>query len=125
MNVAVWLIWLAAMLLMAVFGQTPALRWLLMLLPFCFAASALVTWLASRSLTLSVKVKEGGGKKQDQRPNPQRGVAGGIVEQELPIEGSNVAIYNPKTQKADRIGFRVDGDKKVRFFKSTGDVVGV
>lgn len=67
MNAAVWLIWLAAMLLMAVFGQTPALRWLLMLLPFCFIASALVTWLASRNLTLSVKVKEGGGKKQGAR----------------------------------------------------------
>lgn len=64
MNAAVWLIWLGAMLLMAVFGQTTALRWLLMLTPFCFAASALATWLASRKLTLSVKVREGGSKKQ-------------------------------------------------------------
>ena len=62
--------------------------------------------------------------KKHQRPNPQRGQQGGIVEQELPIQGSNVAIYNPKTEKADRVGFRVDGDKKVRVFKSTGDVVG-
>ena len=62
--------------------------------------------------------------KKHQRPNPQRGQQGGIVEQEQPIQGSNVAIYNPKTQKADRVGFRVDGDKKVRVFKSTGDVVG-
>ena len=62
--------------------------------------------------------------KKHQRPNPQRGVGGGIVEQEMPIQASNVAIYNPKTQKADRVGFRVDGDKKVRIFKSTGDVVG-
>ncbi|HWP52148.1 MAG TPA: DUF58 domain-containing protein [Clostridia bacterium] len=67
MNAAVWLIWLAAILLMAVFGQTPALRWLLMLLPFCFAASAFVTWLASKQLSISVKVKEGGGKKQGAR----------------------------------------------------------
>lgn len=67
MNAAVWLIWLATMLLMAVFGQTPALRWLVMLLPFCFAASALVTWLASKKLALSVKVREGGGKKQGAR----------------------------------------------------------
>ncbi|WMJ84381.1 DUF58 domain-containing protein [Oscillospiraceae bacterium LTW-04] len=67
MNAAVWLIWLAAILLVAVFGQTPALRWLLMLLPFCFVASALATWLASKKLTLSVKVKEGGGKKQGAR----------------------------------------------------------
>lgn len=64
MNAAVWLIWLAAMLLMAVFGQTIALRWLLMLTPFCFAASALATWLASRKLALSVRVREGGSKKQ-------------------------------------------------------------
>lgn len=62
--------------------------------------------------------------KKHQKPNPQRGVGGGIVEMELPIQVSNVAIYNPNTQKADRVGFRVDGDKKVRVFKSTGDVVG-
>ena len=62
--------------------------------------------------------------KKHKKPNPAQGVTGGIVEQELPIQGSNVAIYNPKTQKADRVGFRVDGDKKVRVFKSSGDVVG-
>ncbi|MFV0496883.1 MAG: DUF58 domain-containing protein [Candidatus Fimivivens sp.] len=67
MNAAVWLIWLAAILAMAVFGTTFALRWLLILLPFCFAASALATWLASKRLTLSVKVKEGGNKKQGAR----------------------------------------------------------
>lgn len=62
--------------------------------------------------------------KKHQKPNPARGIGGGIVEQELPIQASNVAIYNPKTQKADRVGFKVDGDKKVRVFKSTGEVVG-
>ncbi len=62
--------------------------------------------------------------KKHQKPNPARGLAGGIVELELPIQSSNVAIYNPKTQKADRVGFKVDGDKKVRVFKSTGEVVG-
>lgn len=62
--------------------------------------------------------------KKHQKPNPNRNVPGGIVEQELPIQGSNVAIYNPKTLKADRVGFRIDGDKKVRVFKSSGDVVG-
>lgn len=62
--------------------------------------------------------------KKHQKPNPNRNVPGGIVEMELPIQGSNVAIYNPKTQKADRVGFRVDGDQKVRVFKSSGDVVG-
>ena len=63
--------------------------------------------------------------KKHQRPNPQLGQQGGIVEQEQPIQASNVAIYNPKTQKADRVGFKVDGVKKVRVFKSSGDVVGV
>ena len=62
--------------------------------------------------------------KKHQRPNPQLGQQGGIVEQEQPIQASNVAIYNPKTQKADRVGFKVDGVKKVRVFKSSGDVVG-
>lgn len=62
--------------------------------------------------------------KKHQRPNPQRGVPGGVVEKELPIQASNIAIYNPKTQKADRVGFRVEGEKKVRVFKSTGEVVG-
>jgi large subunit ribosomal protein L24 len=62
--------------------------------------------------------------KKHQKPNPQLGQQGGIVEQELPIQASNVALYNPKTQKADRVGFRVDGEKKVRVFKSSGDVVG-
>lgn len=62
--------------------------------------------------------------KKHKRPNPAQGVSGGIVEQEQPIQSSNVAIYNPKTQKADRVGFKVDGEKKVRVFKSSGDVVG-
>ncbi|MAT93392.1 MAG: 50S ribosomal protein L24 [Halioglobus sp.] len=61
--------------------------------------------------------------KKHTRPNPQAGVAGGIVEQEAPIQVSNVAIFNPQTSKADRVGFRVDGDRKVRFFKSNGEVI--
>jgi len=62
--------------------------------------------------------------KKHKRPNPAQGVNGGIVEQEQPIQASNVAIYNPKTQKADRVGFKVEGEKKVRVFKSSGEVVG-
>jgi large subunit ribosomal protein L24 len=62
--------------------------------------------------------------KKHTRPNPAQGVSGGIVEIELPIQASNVAIYNPKSQKADRVGFKVEGDNKVRVFKSSGDVVG-
>jgi large subunit ribosomal protein L24 len=61
--------------------------------------------------------------KKHQKPNPNLGQAGGIVEQEAAIQASNVAIYNPETQKADRVGFRTEGDKKVRFFKSNNALV--
>lgn len=61
--------------------------------------------------------------KKHTRPNPQAGVAGGIVEKEAPIQVSNVAIFNPDTSKADRVGFKVDGDSKVRIFKSSGEVI--
>jgi large subunit ribosomal protein L24 len=62
--------------------------------------------------------------KKHTKPNPQAGVAGGIVEQEAPIQVSNVAIFNPGTSKADRVGFKIDGDSKVRIFKSSGEVIG-
>jgi large subunit ribosomal protein L24 len=58
--------------------------------------------------------------KKHTRPNPQAGVQGGIIEREAPIQVSNVAIFNPETNRADRIGYRVDGGKKVRVFKSSG-----
>lgn len=61
--------------------------------------------------------------KKHVRANPQVGEPGGIVDREMPIQASNVAIYNAKTEKADRVGFKVDGDKKVRVYKSTGDVI--
>jgi len=61
--------------------------------------------------------------KKHTKPNPQAGVAGGIVEQEAPIQGSNVAIFNPGTSKADRVGFKIDGDKKIRIFKSNGEAI--
>ena len=61
--------------------------------------------------------------KKHTKPNPQAGVAGGIVEQEAPIQVSNVAIFNPGTSKADRVGFKIDGDSKVRIFKSSGEVI--
>lgn len=58
--------------------------------------------------------------------NPMQGVAGGIVEKEMPIEISNIAIFNPVTKKADRIGFKtLEDGKKVRYFKSTNEVVDV
>jgi large subunit ribosomal protein L24 len=64
--------------------------------------------------------------KKHQKPNPVRGLAGGIVEMEMPIDISNVALFNPATQKADRVGVKVLEDgRKVRFFKSNGEVLDV
>ncbi|MCK9504813.1 MAG: 50S ribosomal protein L24 [Porticoccaceae bacterium] len=62
--------------------------------------------------------------KKHQKPNPQLGTPGGIVEKEASIDVSNVALYNPETRKADRVGFKVQEDgKKVRVFKSSGTPV--
>ncbi|KJG19378.1 50S ribosomal protein L24 [Photobacterium iliopiscarium] len=60
--------------------------------------------------------------KKHQKPVPAMGVQGGIVEQEAAIDVSNVAIVNGQG-KADRVGFRFEDDKKVRFFKSTGETI--
>ena len=62
--------------------------------------------------------------KKHTKPNPQAGVAGGIVEKEAPIQVSNVAIFNPTTGKGDRVGFKVDGESKIRIFKSNGEAIG-
>jgi large subunit ribosomal protein L24 len=61
--------------------------------------------------------------KKHTKPNPQMGVAGGIVESEAPIQVSNVAIFNPNTNQADRVGFKLEGDTKVRIFKSSGEAI--
>jgi large subunit ribosomal protein L24 len=62
--------------------------------------------------------------KKHQRPNPQRNVQGGIVQKEAPLHASNVALLNPATRKADRVGVRTLKDgRKVRFFKSNGELV--
>lgn len=62
--------------------------------------------------------------KKHTKPNPQRGVSGGIVEKEMPIHVSNVKLYNPHTRKGDRVGFRILEDgRKVRVFKSNTEVV--
>jgi len=62
--------------------------------------------------------------KKHQKPNPVKGVSGGIVEMEMPIHVSNVAIYNAATKKADRIGTKLLEDgSKVRVFKSSGEVI--
>ena len=63
--------------------------------------------------------------KRHTRPNPLKNQPGGIVTKEQPIHVSNVAIWNPVTQKADRIGFRtLDDGRKVRYFKSNGEQLG-
>jgi large subunit ribosomal protein L24 len=63
--------------------------------------------------------------KRHTRPNPLKNQPGGIVAKELPIHVSNVAIWNPVTQKADRVGFRtLEDGRKVRFFKSNGEQLG-
>lgn len=62
--------------------------------------------------------------KRHTKPNPQKGTAGGIIEREMSIHVSNVALFNPVTGRGDRIGVRTMGDgRKVRFFKSTMEVV--
>tara|TARA_B100001175_G_C19161786_1_gene473245 strand:+ start:70 stop:390 length:321 start_codon:yes stop_codon:yes gene_type:complete len=64
--------------------------------------------------------------KKHQKPNPQANVQGGIIEKEAPIQLSNIAILNPETNKADRVGFKILNDgKKVRFYKSTNEVIDV
>lgn len=64
--------------------------------------------------------------KRHTKPNPNRGVPGGIVEKEMPIDASNIMLFNPQTSKGDRVGFRILEDgKKVRYFKSTDEVVDV
>ena len=62
--------------------------------------------------------------KKHQRPNPAKGVTGAIVQREASLHGSNVALLNPATRKADRIGVKSLADgRKVRFFKSNGELV--
>lgn len=62
--------------------------------------------------------------KKHAKPNPLKGITGGIVEKTMPIHQSNVAIYNPATGKADRVGIKILADgKKVRIFKSTGEQI--
>ena len=64
--------------------------------------------------------------KKHQRPNPMKGLTGGIVEKEMPLHISNVALFNPTTKKADRIGTKsLEDGRRVRYFKSNGEVVDV
>ncbi len=62
--------------------------------------------------------------KKHQRPNPMKNITGGIVDKDMPIHVSNIALYNPATRKADRIGFKsLENGRKVRVFKSNGEQV--
>ena len=64
--------------------------------------------------------------KRHTKPNPQANVPGGIIEKEASIHISNVALFNPVTQKPDRVGIKtLEDDRKVRFFKSNNEVVDI
>jgi large subunit ribosomal protein L24 len=64
--------------------------------------------------------------KKHQRPNPMKGQTGGIIDKEMPLHVSNVAIFNPATKKADRVGIKVmDDGRRVRVFKSNGEMIDV
>ena len=62
--------------------------------------------------------------KKHQRPNPMKGLTGGIVDKDMPVHVSNIALFNPGTQKGDRVGFKqLQDGRKVRVFKSNGEQV--
>jgi large subunit ribosomal protein L24 len=64
--------------------------------------------------------------KKHTKPNPNIGEAGGIKDKAMPVDVSNVLVFNPKSKKGDRVGFRVEEDgSKVRVFRGTGDVVDI
>jgi large subunit ribosomal protein L24 len=64
--------------------------------------------------------------KKHQRPNPMKGQTGGIIDKEMPLHVSNVAIFNPATRQPDRVGIKVlDDGRRVRVFKSNGEMIDV
>jgi large subunit ribosomal protein L24 len=64
--------------------------------------------------------------KKHQRPNPMKNITGGIVDKDMPIHVSNVALFNPATKKGDRVGFKtLEDGRKVRVFRSNGEQVDV
>lgn len=70
-------------------------------------------------------VVEGANRvKKHQKPNPMKGVTGGITDREMPIHISNVALFNPATQKGDRVGIKtLEDGRRVRAFRSNGEVL--
>ncbi|MCA1768222.1 MAG: 50S ribosomal protein L24 [Idiomarina sp.] len=64
--------------------------------------------------------------KKHTKANPMQGIEGGIIEKEMPLHISNIMLFNPMTNKGDRVGYKVlDDGRKVRYFKSNGEVVDV
>ena len=62
--------------------------------------------------------------RKHQKPNPNAGVAGGIIEKEMPVDISNVMLFNPTTQKGDRVGYRnLEDGKKVRYAKKNNEII--
>jgi large subunit ribosomal protein L24 len=62
--------------------------------------------------------------RKHQKPNPNAGIPGGIIDKEMPVDISNVMLFNPMTQKGDRVGFKfLEDGTKVRYFKSNSEVV--
>ena len=61
--------------------------------------------------------------KRHTKPNPNAGQSGGIIEKEAAINISNIAIFNPESSKADRVGFKIEDGKKTRIFKSTNKAI--
>ena len=80
-----------------------------------------------RLMSDSHLVVEGINKvKKHERPNPMKNTTGGMVDKEMPLHISNVALFDPATKKADRAGIKtIDGGKRVRYFKSNGEVIDV
>lgn len=78
-----------------------------------------------RVVDLDHVIVEGANRvKKHQRPNPMKNTTGGIVEREMPLHVSNVAIFNPASKKGDRIGMKVlDDGRRVRVYKSNGEVI--
>ncbi|HEX4986298.1 MAG TPA: 50S ribosomal protein L24 [Burkholderiales bacterium] len=71
-----------------------------------------------------VLVEGANNARKHQKPNPVKGTTGGIVTKEMPIHISNVALFNPTTQKADRVGIkRLDDGRQVRIYKSNGEML--
>lgn len=81
--------------------------------------------LVSRVLENGLVIVEGINlAKKHAKPNPMKGIAGGIVAKEMPIQISNIALFNAATEKADRVGYKVLKDgRKIRVYKSNGEAV--